>query len=130
MTQRATRSQIERRSHELAATMKQRREGLHVEQAADLMDNLQLAASRDFEVEQLSRETEELALVQRALDTLDAGSYGMCIDCEQQIPDKRLKAMPWAVRCVPCQQAFEVSDDSTHDSASAWLLQATSSLAN
>ena len=98
---------METRSKELAENMRQHREGLHVEQAPDLLDSLQLAAERDFEVERLTRDRQELSLVQRALHNLEAGVYGECTECGEQIPAKRLKVMPWAVRCVPCQEQFE-----------------------
>lgn len=115
---------MEQRSRELTETLKQRREGLHVEQAADLLDNLQLAANRDFEVEQLTRETEELLLVQRALDTMKAGHYGVCVDCEEAISPKRLQVMPWAVRCISCQQLLEDSKGNSQNEGNGWEFQA------
>ena len=112
---------MERRSRELKNRMQGRRKGLHVEPAADLLDSLQLAADRDFEIEHLNRETEELSLIQRALDTISAGVYGQCIECEEEISPKRLKIMPWAVRCISCQQRIEDSANSIHQQQpSSW----------
>lgn len=105
---------IEKRSEELAQTLRQRREGLHVEQAADLIDNLLLAADRELEVERLTREHHELSLVQRALDNLASGVYGVCADCEEQISAKRLAVMPWAIRCITCQERFETEEKEMH----------------
>jgi RNA polymerase-binding transcription factor DksA len=42
-----------------------------------------------------------------ALDRLEHGQYGLCMDCGGRIPAARLKAKPEAVRCVACQAAFE-----------------------
>ncbi|HET8559372.1 MAG TPA: TraR/DksA C4-type zinc finger protein [Marmoricola sp.] len=38
--------------------------------------------------------------VARALAKLDDGSYGRCDVCDEQIPEGRLEALPWAVRCL------------------------------
>jgi len=46
----------------------------------------------------------QLRLVDEALDRLDSGDYGVCLSCEEGIPDKRLTALPWAKYCVPCQE--------------------------
>ena len=38
-----------------------------------------------------------------------AGFGGLCKDCHRPIPPARLAAVPYALRCVPCQSVFEVS---------------------
>jgi RNA polymerase-binding transcription factor DksA len=55
----------------------------------------------------------ELRLVDEALDRLDSGGYGICLACEEPLPTKRLRALPWARYCVPCQQslAFEAGGE-------------------
>ena len=40
--------------------------------------------------------------IQRALEKLDEGSYGICDSCGQPIAAARLRAMPASVVCVPC----------------------------
>lgn len=45
-----------------------------------------------------------LRQVDEALDRLEAGDYGICLQCEEEIPAKRLNALPWARYCVPCQE--------------------------
>jgi DnaK suppressor protein len=45
--------------------------------------------------------------VRGALARLDAGTYGQCIDCGQDLPEERLDARPEAERCVDCQQKAE-----------------------
>ena len=42
-----------------------------------------------------------------ALERIDAGTYGQCVDCEKKIPDARLKVRPEVARCVACQQKYE-----------------------
>lgn len=45
--------------------------------------------------------------VREALERLDAGSYGKCVDCSKELPAARLEAKPEAERCVECQQLVE-----------------------
>lgn len=50
---------------------------------------------------------QRLKQVEEALDRLKAGDYGICQDCEEPIPAKRLQAIPWARFCVPCQERMQ-----------------------
>ncbi len=45
-----------------------------------------------------------LRLVNEALDRIESGDYGTCLLCEKPIPEKRLRALPWARYCVTCQE--------------------------
>ncbi len=42
-------------------------------------------------------------LVLEAIRRLDDGSYGLCVDCGNPVPESRLEAKPEAARCVTCQ---------------------------
>ena len=46
----------------------------------------------------------QLRQIQEALDRLQLGDYGICLGCDEAIPDKRLQALPWARYCVGCQE--------------------------
>jgi DnaK suppressor protein len=48
-----------------------------------------------------------LGAIAAALDRLDAGTYGRCEGCGKAIPEERLKAMPYASRCVACEEREE-----------------------
>jgi DnaK suppressor protein len=41
----------------------------------------------------------ELMLIDAALQRMDAGEYGICVDCDMDIPFERLEAVPYALRC-------------------------------
>ena len=61
----------------------------------------------------------QLRLVNQALDRLESGDYGVCLSCEEPIPAKRLRALPWARYCVPCQEtAVEETERETADAPS------------
>jgi RNA polymerase-binding transcription factor len=55
----------------------------------------------------LLNERHLLVAVEEALRLLRDGTYGLCIDCGQPIPEKRLEAIPWAVRDRACQERCE-----------------------
>ena len=44
----------------------------------------------------------------RAIEFLAEGRYGRCADCDRRIPLGRLRALPFAVRCVVCQERYEL----------------------
>ena len=56
----------------------------------------------------LGRRSRVLAEINRSLRAIDEGSYGICIDCEEEISLKRLETIPWASRCIGCQQRLEL----------------------
>ena len=49
----------------------------------------------------------QLEQIDRALADMDAGRYGTCRECGEEIPQARLKVMPFATRCVGCQARME-----------------------
>ena len=50
---------------------------------------------------------EELAQIDEAERKLDKGTYGICEECGAEISPERLSAVPFAVRCVRCEQELE-----------------------
>jgi RNA polymerase-binding transcription factor DksA len=50
---------------------------------------------------------EEYNRITRALDMIEDGTYGICVDCHEPISEKRLKSYPDASRCILCQEMFE-----------------------
>lgn len=58
---------------------------------------------------QLDVVAEQRAQVRAALQRVEDGSYGRCVDCGQPIPDERLDARPEAARCVADQAKVEMS---------------------
>lgn len=50
----------------------------------------------------------EIEQIDAALDRLGTGSYGVCADCELDIPFERLLAVPYSLRCADCASAREL----------------------
>lgn len=70
-------------------------------------DNAQLRTERETNFAMSEHETAELADIDRALELMDKGDHGTCIDCEVPIPVARLMATPTALRCIACQSVHE-----------------------
>lgn len=62
----------------------------------------------DFALLQMKHET--LTRIDEALRRLDAGRYGACAGCGREIAARRLRALPFAVRCLPCAATREIPD--------------------
>ena len=58
------------------------------------------AVERIAQVDAAKRLDAKLRDVERALEKLDKGTYGICEVCGSTIAAERLEAIPWAVRCI------------------------------
>ena len=54
-----------------------------------------------------STEIKEYNRIVRALEKIEDGSYGTCVDCGNPVSEKRLKSFPNAERCLICQEEYE-----------------------
>ena len=50
---------------------------------------------------------QELADVLAALERMEEGTYGKCLDCGEEISMSRLKAIPYTLRCIECAEEAE-----------------------
>jgi DnaK suppressor protein len=62
--------------------------------------------------------TREFGQIERAIRRFDEGTYGVCEVCLCPIPITRLKALPFAERCVRCQQLAE--DEQSRENFNGW----------
>ncbi len=58
----------------------------------------------DLAVGTLQREQQLLREVETALARLDRGDYGVCEGCGEDIPERRLQALPWTCFCLKCAE--------------------------
>ena len=92
------------------------REALAIETSPDELDRIQQAQERDFAIGALDREGVRLRQIETALERIDSGSFGICLNCEEDIGAKRLAALPWAAFCIVCQEAADrMAKDSLED---------------
>ena len=66
-------------------------------------------ATIDREMELLSRDalSQIAKLVDLSLVKIESGTYGICERCHYEIPEGRLKALPYTPYCVTCQSIIE-----------------------
>jgi len=69
---------------------------------ADIQDEIEFAL--------IQMKSETLNKINDALVRLEQGDYGNCFDCGEEIAEKRLRALPFAVRCKSCEEAREVAE--------------------
>ena len=51
-----------------------------------------------------SGQSKMLREVRTALTRIEYGSYGICLNCDEEIGTKRLRAVPWTSLCIACQE--------------------------
>ena len=61
----------------------------------------------DIEFALIQMKAETLDKINEALSRLEEGAYGNCFECGEEISQARLRALPFAVRCIECEQARE-----------------------
>jgi DnaK suppressor protein len=77
------------------------------ESNVDLADKAANSYTKEFLFGQTDHERRTLNLVQDALKRIENESYGLCVNCEGEIQQKRLEAVPWARHCIACQEKQE-----------------------
>ncbi len=79
-----------------------------VDSVPDVGDLALLDSERGRDISILEMRNKMRQNIDEALIRLDEGSYGVCSDCGVEISEKRLKAVPFARRCVACQAKEEL----------------------
>jgi DnaK suppressor protein len=97
---------LERKAAELVRALRTR-DGIAIEKSADQMDEIQYASERDLAIRNVDRESTLLRNVRAAMGRIHDGSFGTCLECDSAISPKRLAAVPWAPRCIHCQDAAD-----------------------
>jgi DnaK suppressor protein len=93
---------------ELAPQLR-KRDGIAIQKTPDALDEIQLASERELMTRNLERESKLLRDVRAALKRIQDGTYGTCLDCEEEIGVKRLQAVPWTPLCIACQEQDDQS---------------------
>lgn len=73
----------------------------------DLADKASSSYTKEFLYSLSNTERSILEDVEEAIERLNDGEYGTCMECGEKISRKRLDAVPWACYCVPCQERIE-----------------------
>lgn len=73
----------------------------------DLADKAANSYTKEFLFGQTNADRNLLALIEKALKRVQDGSFGQCANCEEEMQQKRLDAVPWAAYCIECQEKQE-----------------------
>ena len=76
----------------------------------DAVESSEADIQDDIEFALIQMKSETLNKINDALVRLEQGDYGNCFDCGEEIAEKRLRALPFAVRCKDCEEAREVAE--------------------
>jgi DnaK suppressor protein len=77
------------------------------ETSPDPLDRASFESERGTMLRIRDRESKLIQKIQRSLENLENGSYGICDVCEKEIAIKRLKARPVTIHCIECKTKME-----------------------
>jgi DnaK suppressor protein len=73
----------------------------------DYIEHSDAGTQGDIELTLAQMSADTLSRIDHALARLDAGHYGRCVDCAHEIAERRLRVLPFAVRCQACEEHRE-----------------------
>jgi len=85
--------------------------GGKMNEVLDAVESAEADIQEDLEFALVQMKSETLNKINDALARLETGTYGNCFDCGEEIAEKRLRALPFAVRCKDCEQARENAEN-------------------
>jgi len=109
---------LEDRRRELQAEVQGKMRGVREEgtwggklnEVLDAVESAEADIQEDIEFALVQMKSETLNKVNDALARLERGDYGFCYECGEEIGEKRLRALPFAVRCKDCEEARETAE--------------------
>lgn len=73
----------------------------------DIADKAANSYTKEFLFSQSNNERFILNLVDEALKRVKNGGFGLCVQCNEEIQQKRIEAVPWTRHCISCQEKQE-----------------------
>ena len=103
--QRELRNELHGRIRSVRTEGSERNRGLDPDDTSDItvQDDLQFAL--------IELKAEMAKKIDVALRRLEEGTYGLCLECGDEIAESRLRALPFAARCKECEEAIEMSQE-------------------
>ena len=84
--------------------------GGKLNEVLDAVESSEADIQDDIEFALIQMKSETLNKIEDALARLEQEDYGNCFECGEEIAEKRLRALPFAVRCKDCEEAREVAE--------------------
>ena len=100
---------IQKKEEILVAYTKNKNYGKEADEegAQDVADKAASSYTKEFLFSLSNNERDVLQLVEEALARVNTDDFGVCVVCEDEMDRKRLEAVPWAKRCLSCQEKQE-----------------------
>ncbi len=73
----------------------------------DLADKAANSYTKEFLFGMTNTDRKILNMIDAALKRIQAEEYGVCANCQEEMQQKRLEAVPWAKHCISCQEKME-----------------------
>ncbi|GBC62721.1 RNA polymerase-binding protein DksA [Desulfonema ishimotonii] len=77
----------------------------------DPTDRAALEADRNFMLRIRDRENKLIKKIKKALDRIEAGTFGICDTCGEDISVERIKARPVTTQCIDCKTKQEAMEN-------------------
>src|SRR3984893_6699543 len=77
------------------------------DQTVDLADKAANSYTKEFLFGLTHTDRPILTLIDAALKRIQVDEYGVCTNCQDEMQQKRLEAVPWAKHCISCQEKME-----------------------
>ena len=77
------------------------------DQTVDLADKAANSYTKEFLFGMTNTDRTILNMIDEALKRIRSNEYGMCANCQEEMAQKRLEAVPWAKHCIACQEKAE-----------------------
>jgi DnaK suppressor protein len=77
------------------------------DQTVDLADKAANSYTKEFLFGQTNTDRKILNMIDDALKRMKNDEYGVCANCQEEMQQKRLDAVPWAKNCISCQEKIE-----------------------
>ena len=78
-----------------------------LEATQDPADMAANAYTKELLISMSANDRRLLNLIDEALERVESGEYGLCVNCGEPVQEKRLDAVPWARYCLKCQDLQE-----------------------
>ncbi len=108
---------LEERRREILSEVKEKMRDVRAEGASgdgkgvlDAAETSEADIQDDIEFALIQMKAETLLKIEEALSRLEEGTFGYCFECGDEISERRLRALPFAVRCKDCEEAREVAE--------------------
>src|SRR5687768_3518258 len=116
------RKMLENRLHELTRDVQGRIREARVDDSnerrvIDQGETSELDTQDELEFALIQMKAETLNRIEAALLRLEEGTYGHCFECGEEIGERRLRALPFAVRCKDCEETRELAEQRERSAA-------------